>query len=72
MNILQAEKILSKVREGADYSEATITRALFMVGEIDGHEFGGVAGMDRGPGVDKTIPEKTDGIGAFRGQSVVG
>lgn len=72
MNTLQAMKILDQVREGADYSEATITRALFLVGEIDEHEFRGMESGMRGPGVDCPVQKTRTGTRAERSPCLVG
>lgn len=63
MNTLQAMKILDQVREGADYSEATITRALFMVGEINEQQYTAMATGMRSQRMDGAVQEKV--IGAW-------
>lgn len=72
MNTMQASKILDQVREGADYSEATITRALFMVGEIDEHEFRRMESGMRSPRMDCAVQETRTGTRAQRSPCVVG
>lgn len=63
MNTIQANKILDQVRGGADYSEATITKALFLVGEIDEHQYRAMEGGMRSPGMDCALQEA--GTGAW-------
>lgn len=72
MNTIQAHRILDQVRDGADYSEATITRALFMVGEIDEHEFRRMESGVRSPGMDCTVQETCAGTRAERSPCLVG
>lgn len=72
MNTIQANKILDQVRGGMDYSEATITRALFMAGEIDEHEFRRMESGLRSPRMDCPIQKAGDGTRAERSESVVG
>lgn len=72
MNTLQAMKILDQVRGGADYSEATITRALFLVGEIDEHEFRGMESGMRSPGMDCPFQEAGTGTRPERSPGMVG
>lgn len=72
MNAVQAKTILDRVRDGWDYSEATITRALFMTGEISEHQFGAMAGGMRSPGMGEPIPEAGAGVWARGSAGVVG
>ena len=72
MNAIQAKMILDRVRDGWDYSEATITRAFFMTGEISEHEFRAMEGGMRSPGVGGPIPEARAGIWARGSAGVVG
>lgn len=72
MNAIQAKMILDRVREGWDYSEATITRAFFMTGEISEHEFRAMEGGMRSTGVGGPLPETGAGIWARGSAGVVG
>lgn len=72
MNAIQAKMILDRVRDGWDYSEATITRAFFMTGEISEHEFRAMEGGMRSPGVGGPIPEAGAGVWARGSAGVVG
>lgn len=72
MNAIQAKTILDRVREGWDYSEATITKAFFMTGEISEHQFGAVAGGVRSPGVDDPIRKTSAGAWPGGSAGVVG
>lgn len=72
MNAVQAKTILDQVRDGWDYSEATITRALFMTGEISEHQFGAMAGGVRSPGMDDPIRKTRTGIWSGGSAGVVG
>ena len=72
MNTIDANRILDEVRDGADYSEAVITKALFMTGEISEHEFGRMEGRVRGPGMDSPIQEAGIGVRAERSPGMVG
>jgi len=62
MNAIQAKMILDRVREGWDYSEATITRAFFITGEISEHELRAMEGRMRSPGVGCPLQDTGDGI----------
>jgi hypothetical protein len=72
MNAIQAKMILDRVREGWDYSEATITRAIFMTGEISEHEFRAMEGGMRSPGVGCPLQDPGPGVWPGRGAGVVG
>lgn len=72
MNTIQAMKILDRVREGASYSEATITKALFIVGEIDEHEFGKMESGMRSPGMGSALQKTGIGIWSKGGPGLVG
>ena len=72
MNAIQAKMILDRVRDGWDYSEATITRAFFMTGEISEHEFRAMEGGMRSTGVGGPLPETGAGIWARGSAGVVG
>lgn len=72
MNAIQAKMILDRVRDGWDYSEATITRAFFMIGEISEHEFRAMEGGMRSPGVGGPLQEAGNGAWAGGSAGVVG
>lgn len=72
MNTIEANRILDAVRDGADYSQAVITKALFMTGEIDEHQFGRMAGRVRSPGMDSPVQEAGIGVRAERSAGMVG
>lgn len=72
MNVIQAKMILDRVREGWDYSEVTITKALFMTGEISEQHTGAVAGGMRSAGMDNPVRETSAGAWAGRSEGVVG
>ena len=72
MNAIQAKMILDRVREGWDYSEATITRAFFMTGEISEHEFRAMEGGMRSPGVGCPLQNPGTGVWPGRGAGLVG
>lgn len=61
MNTIEAMKILDAVRDGADYSETVITRALFLTGEISEDEFGRMASGMRSEGMDCAVQKTNDG-----------
>jgi len=52
MNHDQANRILDRTREGWQFSEFVINRALELTGDID---------PDRGSGMGEALPEKGDG-----------
>lgn len=72
MNAIQAKMILDRVRDGWDYSEATITKALFMTGEISEHQFGAMEGGMRSPRLVEPLQETINGTWAGRGPGMVG
>jgi len=72
MNAIQAKMILDRVREGWDYSEATITRAFFMTGEISEHELRTMESGMRSPGMGCPLQEAGDGAWAGGSAGVVG
>lgn len=67
MNIQEANKILDRHKEGSHaYSLLTITKALYLTGDIGTHE------ELRGPGLDQEIPGEDEGSWTERSQEMVG
>ena len=67
MNIDQANKILDRHKEGSHaYSLLTITKALYLTGDIGAYEEHGGAGMDC------SLPDEDEGSWAERSQEMVG
>lgn len=63
----QANKILDRHKEGSHaYSLLTITKALYLTGDIGTHE------ELRGAGMDKEIPGEDEGSWTERSQEMVG
>lgn len=59
MNYYQAQNLLDEIREGAQYSLATINKALELTGDIDGH---GTFQKLRGSGMDSALSQEAIGI----------
>jgi hypothetical protein len=59
LNYYQAQNLLDEIREGAQYSLATINKALELTGDIDGH---GTFQKLRGSGMDSAVSHKAVGI----------
>jgi hypothetical protein len=67
MNLFEANKILDRHKEGSHaYSLLTITKALYLTGDIGAHE------ELRGPGLDQEIPGEDEGSWTERSQEMVG
>jgi hypothetical protein len=63
----QANKILDRHKEGSHaYSLLTITKALYLTGDIGTHE------ELRGSGMDQKIPGEDEGSWTERSQEMVG
>ena len=58
MNYYQAQNLLDEIREGAQYSLATINKALELTGDIDGH---GTFQKLRGSGMDNAVSQTATG-----------
>ncbi len=58
MNYYQAQNLLDEIREGAQYSLATINKALELTGDIDGH---GTFQKLRGSGMDSAVSQAATG-----------
>ena len=58
MNYYQAQNLLDEIREGAQYSLATINKALELTGDIDGH---GTFQKLRGSGMDSAVSQAAIG-----------
>ena len=54
MNYYQAQNLLDEIREGAQYSLATINKALELTGDIDGH---GTFQKLRSSGMDNAVSQ---------------
>ena len=72
MNTSQAERILDQVRDGADYSRFAVTHALFLVGEIDEHEFERMARRMRSAGMDGPLQTESRNTRCSGGAGLVG
>jgi hypothetical protein len=57
VNILEANKILNRVRDGVPYPERVINKALFMTGDMDDEQFTAVESGMRGKGMDYPVQE---------------
>lgn len=57
MNILEANKILDRVREGLPYPDRIINKALFMTGDMDDEQYTAVESGMRSEGMDCPIQE---------------
>ena len=68
MNYYQAQNLLDEIREGAQYSLATINKALELTGDIDGH---GTFQKLRSSGMDSAVSQTPNGRWQGRGISVV-
>ena len=55
MNHFEATKLLDRFKDGTEYPLSVINRALFLTGDIDGHQLSRMDGGDRGAGVDCPI-----------------
>ena len=67
MNIQEANKILDRHKEGSHaYSLLTITKALYLTGDIGTHE------ELRSAGMDQEIPGEDEGSWTERSQEMVG
>ena len=68
MNYYQAQNLLDEIREGAQYSLATINKALELTGDIDGH---GTFQKLRSSGMDSAVSQAATGRWQERSSSVV-
>ena len=68
MNYYQAQNLLDEIREGAQYSLATINKALELTGDIDGH---GTFQKLRSSGMDSAVSQTATGRWKGRSSSVV-
>ena len=68
MNYYQAQNLLDEIREGAQYSLATINKALELTGDIDGH---GTFQKLRSSRMDSAIPQASNGGWEGRSLGVV-
>ena len=55
MSHYEATKILDRIKDGANYPLAIINQALFLTGDIDGHQFSGMDGSYGSAGMDCSI-----------------
>lgn len=67
MNYYQAQNILDEVREGANYSVETISKALELTGDLEPRGFE----EQRGKGMDLPLQEKSQRPGSLRSSSMV-
>ena len=58
----EATAILDRAREGQQFSEFVILRALELTGDYEAH---------RSPGMDQTLPQESAGGGQRRGSILV-
>ena len=71
MSHFEATKILNRIKDGADYTLATINQALFLTGDIDEHKFNRVDGSDRSARVGFQIQPKSCIARASRSSQLV-
>jgi hypothetical protein len=68
LNYYQAQNLLDEIREGAQYSLATINKALELTGDIDGH---GTFQKLRSSGMDSAVSQAATGRWEGRSSNVV-
>ena len=71
MSHYEAIKILDRIKDGANYSLATINQALFLTGDIDGYQFSGMDGSYGSAGMDCAIQPQGDIAGSSRSTQLV-
>lgn len=55
MSHYEATKLLDRFKDGTEYPLSVVNRALFLTGDIDGHQLSRMDGGNRGAGVDCPI-----------------
>jgi|Laugrespbdmm15dd_1035085.scaffolds.fasta_scaffold48456_2 hypothetical protein len=71
MSHYEATKILDKIKDGADYTLATINQALFLTGDIDEHQFSRMDGSYGSAGMDCAIQPQGNIAGSSRSTQLV-